>query len=84
IERINRAKVSGAKAIEATTTAQELERVKNEEILKIENNTDSTQTKMYAYKEVKQAATARKAQTATVSHATDEEVADANAAVDAA
>ena len=39
---------------------------------------------MDAYKEVKQAATARKAQTATVSNATDEEVAEANAAVDAA
>lgn len=84
IERINKAKVSGVKAIEATTTAQELERVKNEEIFKIENITDSTQTKMDAYKEVKQAATARKAQTATVSNATDEEVAEANAAVDAA
>ncbi|HCZ8923269.1 TPA: DUF1542 domain-containing protein [Staphylococcus aureus] len=84
IERINKAKVSGVKAIEATTTAQELERVKNEEIFKIENITDSTQTKMDAYKEVKQAATARKAQNATVSNATDEEVAEANAAVDAA
>lgn len=39
---------------------------------------------MDAYKEVKQAATARKAQNATVSNATDEEVAEANAAVDAA
>lgn len=84
IERINPAKVSGVKAIEATTTAQDLERVKNEEIFKIENITDSTQTKMDAYKEVKQAATARKAQNATVSNATDEEVAEANAAVDAA
>ncbi|HEH8285377.1 TPA: DUF1542 domain-containing protein [Staphylococcus aureus] len=84
IERINKAKVSGVKAIEATTTAQELERVKNEEIFKIENITDSTQTKMDAYKEVKQAATARKAQNATVSNATDEEVAEANAAVDGA
>ncbi|HHW9766079.1 TPA: LPXTG-anchored DUF1542 repeat protein FmtB [Staphylococcus aureus] len=84
IERINAAKVSGVKAIEATTTAQDLERVKNEEIFKIENITDSTQTKMDAYKEVKQAATARKAQNATVSNATDEEVAEANAAVDAA
>ncbi|HCZ9095660.1 TPA: DUF1542 domain-containing protein [Staphylococcus aureus] len=84
IEGINKAKVSGVKAIEATTTAQELERVKNEEIFKIENITDSTQTKMDAYKEVKQAATARKAQNATVSNATDEEVAEANAAVDAA
>ena len=37
---------------------------------------------MDAYKEVKQAATARKAQNATVSNATDE-VAEANAAVDA-
>ncbi|MFZ8019974.1 SasC/FmtB family protein [Staphylococcus aureus] len=82
IERINAAKVSGVKAIEATTTAQDLERVKNEEIFKIENITDSTQTKMDAYKEVRQAATARKAQNATVSNATDEEV--ANAAVDAA
>ncbi|EOB7274792.1 LPXTG-anchored DUF1542 repeat protein FmtB [Staphylococcus aureus] len=62
IERINAAKVSGVKAIEATTTAQDLERVKNEEISKIENITDSTQTKMDAYNEVKQAATARKAQ----------------------
>ncbi len=84
IERINSAKVSGVKAIEATTTAQDLERVKNEEIFKIENITDSTQTKMDAYKEVRQAATARKAQNATVSNATDEEVAEANAAVDAA
>ncbi|EOB6871070.1 SasC/FmtB family protein [Staphylococcus aureus] len=84
IERINAAKVSGVKAIEATTTAQDLERVKNEEIFKIENITDSTQTKMDAYKEVRQAATARKAQNATVSNATDEEVAEANAAVDAA
>ncbi|HCZ8049235.1 TPA: DUF1542 domain-containing protein [Staphylococcus aureus] len=84
IERINAAKVSGVKAIEATTTAQDLERVKNEEIFKIENITDSTQTKMDAYKEVKQAATARKAQNATVSNATDEEVAEADAAVDAA
>ncbi|HGO1638694.1 TPA: LPXTG-anchored DUF1542 repeat protein FmtB [Staphylococcus aureus] len=84
IERINAAKVSGVKAIEATTTAQDLERVKNEEIFKIENITDSTQNKMDAYKEVKQAATARKAQNATVSNATDEEVAEANAAVDAA
>lgn len=56
IERINAAKVSGVKAIEATTTAQDLERVKNEEISKIENITDSTQTKMDAYNEVKQAA----------------------------
>lgn len=77
-------KVSGVKAIEATTTAQELERVKNEEIFKIENITDSTQTKMDAYKEVKQAATARKTQNATISNATDEEVAEADAAVDAA
>ncbi|HDK9229701.1 TPA: DUF1542 domain-containing protein [Staphylococcus aureus] len=86
IERINAAKVSGVKAIEATTTAQDLERVKNEEISKIENITDSTQTKMDAYNEVKQAATARKAQNATVSNATNEEVAeaDADAAVDAA
>ncbi|HEG7359999.1 TPA: DUF1542 domain-containing protein [Staphylococcus aureus] len=84
IERINAAKVSGVKAIEATTTAQDLERVKNEEIFKIENITDSTQTKMDAYKEVRQAATARKAQNATVSNATDEEVAEANAAVDTA
>ncbi|RQX56514.1 LPXTG-anchored DUF1542 repeat protein FmtB [Staphylococcus aureus] len=84
IERINAAKVSGVKAIEATTTAQDLERVKNEEISKIENITDSTQTKMDAYKEVKQAATARKAQNATVSNATNEEVAEADAAVDAA
>ncbi|HDP5854741.1 TPA: DUF1542 domain-containing protein [Staphylococcus aureus] len=84
IERINAAKVSGVKAIEATTTAQDLERVKNEEIFKIENITDSTQTKMDAYNEVKQAATARKAQNGTVSNATDEEVAEANAAVDAA
>ncbi|QFL35896.1 hypothetical protein DQU62_11935 [Staphylococcus aureus] len=81
IERINAAKVSGVKAIEATTTAQDLERVKNEEIFKIENITDSTQTKMDAYKEVRQAATARKAQNATVSNATDEEkqAADAEA-----
>ncbi|GAB5655305.1 hypothetical protein JMUB7552_19060 [Staphylococcus aureus] len=81
IERINAAKVSGVKAIEATTTAQDLERVKNEEISKIENITDSTQTKMDAYNEVKQAATARKAQNATVSNATDEEkqAADAEA-----
>lgn len=84
IGRINAAKVSGVKAIEATTTAQDLERVKNEEISKIENITDSTQTKMDAYNEVKQAATARKAQNATVSNATNEEVAEANAAVDAA
>lgn len=84
IERINAAKVSGVKAIEATTTAQDLDRVKNEEIFKIENITDSTQTKMDAYNEVKQAATARKAQNATVSNATDEEVAEADAAVDAA
>lgn len=84
IERINAAKVSGVKAIEATTTAQDLDRVKNEEICKIENITDSTQTKMDAYNEVKQAATARKAQNATVSNATDEEVAEADAAVDAA
>ncbi|MFE8819501.1 LPXTG-anchored DUF1542 repeat protein FmtB [Staphylococcus aureus] len=84
IERINAAKVSGVKAIEATTTAQDLERVKNEEISKIENITDSTQTKMDAYNEVKQAATARKAQNATVSNATNEEVAEADAAVDAA
>ncbi|HEI7352564.1 TPA: LPXTG-anchored DUF1542 repeat protein FmtB [Staphylococcus aureus] len=84
IERINAAKVSGVKAIEATTTAQDLERVKNEEIFKIENITDSTQTKMDAYNDVKQAATARKAQNATVSNATDEEVAEADAAVDAA
>lgn len=84
IERINAAKVSGVKAIEATTTAQDLDRVKNEEIFKIENITDSTQTKMDAYNEVKQAATARKAQNATVSTATDEEVAEADAAVDAA
>lgn len=84
IERINAAKVSGIKAIEATTTAQDLDRVKNEEIFKIENITDSTQTKMDAYNEVKQAATARKAQNATVSNATDEEVAEADAAVDAA
>lgn len=81
IERINAAKVSGVKAIEATTTAQDLDRVKNEEIFKIENITDSTQTKMDAYNEVKQAATARKAQNATVSNATDEEVAEADAAV---
>ncbi len=54
IERINATKVSGVKAIEATTTAQDLERVKNEEISKIENITDSTQTKMDAYNEVKQ------------------------------
>lgn len=74
----------GVKAIEATTTAQDLDRVKNEEIFKIENITDSTQTKMDAYNEVKQAATARKAQNATVSNATDEEVAEADAAVDAA
>ncbi|HDC5758446.1 TPA: DUF1542 domain-containing protein [Staphylococcus aureus] len=80
IERINAAKVSGVKAIEATTTAQDLERVKNEEISKIENITDSTQTKMDAYNEVKQAATARKAQNATVSNATNEEVAEADAA----
>lgn len=80
IERINAAKVSGVKAIEATTTAQDLDRVKNEEIFKIENITDSTQTKMDAYNEVKQAATARKAQNATVSNATDEEVAEADAA----
>lgn len=84
IERINAAKVSGVKAIEATTTAQDLERVKNEEISKIENITDSTQTKMDAYNEVKQAVTARKAQNATVSNATNEEVAEADAAVDAA
>ncbi len=84
IERINAAKVSGVKAIEATTTAQDLERVKNEEISKIENITDLTQTKMDAYNEVKQAATARKAQNATVSNATNEEVAEADAAVDAA
>ncbi|HDC7343119.1 TPA: DUF1542 domain-containing protein [Staphylococcus aureus] len=84
IGRINAAKVSGVKAIEATTTAQDLERVKNEEISKIENITDSTQTKMDAYNEVKQAATARKAQNATVSNATNEEVAEADAAVDAA
>lgn len=84
IERINAAKVSGVKAIEATTTAQDLERVKNEEISKIEDITDSTQTKMDAYNEVKQAATARKAQNATVSNATNEEVAEADAAVDAA
>ncbi|HCY9175702.1 TPA: DUF1542 domain-containing protein [Staphylococcus aureus] len=84
IERINAAKVSGIKAIEATTTAQDLERVKNEEISKIENITDSTQTKMDAYNDVKQAATARKAQNATVSNATNEEVAEADAAVEAA
>ncbi|HDH0860200.1 TPA: DUF1542 domain-containing protein [Staphylococcus aureus] len=84
IERINAAKVSGVKAIEATTTAQDLERVKNEEISKIENITDSTQTKMDAYNEVKQAATARKTQNATVSNATNEEVAEADAAVEAA
>lgn len=84
IERINTAKVSGVKAIEATTTAQDLERVKNEEISKIENITDSTQTKMDAYNDVKQAATARKAQNATVSNATNEEVAEADAAVEAA
>lgn len=84
IERINAAKVSGVKAIEATTTAQDLERVKNEEISKIENITDSTQTKMDAYNDVKQAATARKAQNATVSNATNEEVAEADAAVEAA
>lgn len=81
IERINAAKVSGVKAIETTMTAQDLERVKNEEISKIENITDSTQTKMDAYNEVKQAATARKAQNATVSNATNEEkqAADAEA-----
>ncbi|SGS99235.1 SasC/FmtB family protein [Staphylococcus aureus] len=84
IERINAAKVSGVKAIEATTTAQDLERVKNEEISKIENITDSTQTKMDAYNDVKQAATARKAQNATVSNATNEEVAEADAAIDGA
>ncbi|HDA6904903.1 TPA: DUF1542 domain-containing protein [Staphylococcus aureus] len=84
IERINAAKVSGVKAIEATTTAQDLEGVKNEEISKIENITDSTQTKMDAYNDVKQAATARKAQNATVSNATNEEVAEADAAVEAA
>ncbi len=84
IERINAAKVSGVKAIEATTTARDLERVKNEEISKIENITDSTQTKMDAYNDVKQAATARKAQNATVSNATNEEVAEADAAVEAA
>ncbi|AUU51880.1 LPXTG-anchored DUF1542 repeat protein FmtB [Staphylococcus aureus] len=84
IERINAAKVSDVKAIEATTTAQDLERVKNEEISKIENITDSTQTKMDAYNDVKQAATARKAQNATVSNATNEEVAEADAAVEAA
>ncbi|HFD6397437.1 TPA: LPXTG-anchored DUF1542 repeat protein FmtB [Staphylococcus aureus] len=84
IERINAAKVSGVKAIEATTTAQDLERVKNEEISKIENITDSTQTKIDAYNDVKQAATARKAQNATVSNATNEEVAEADAAVEAA
>lgn len=84
IERINAAKVSGVKAIEATTTTQDLERVKNEEISKIENITDSTQTKMDAYNEVKQAATARKTQNATVSNATNEEVAEADAAVEAA
>ncbi|HEH7923909.1 TPA: DUF1542 domain-containing protein [Staphylococcus aureus] len=84
IERINAAKVSGVKAIEATTTAQDLERVKNEEISKIENITDSTQTKMDAYNDVKQAATARKAQNATVSNATNEEVAEVDAAVEAA
>lgn len=82
IERINAAKVSGVKAIEATTTAQDLERVKNEEISKIENITDSTQTKMDAYNEVKQAATARKAQNATVSNATNEEVAEADTEVE--
>ncbi len=43
---------------------------------------DSTQTKMDAYNEVKQAATARKAQNATVSNATNEEVAEADAAVE--
>ncbi|MCM0466988.1 LPXTG-anchored DUF1542 repeat protein FmtB [Staphylococcus aureus] len=84
IERINAAKVSGVKAIEATTTARDIERVKNEEISKIENITDSTQTKMDAYNDVKQAATARKAQNATVSNATNEEVAEADAAVEAA
>lgn len=84
IERINAAKVSGVKAIEATTTARDLERVKNEEISKIENITDFTQTKMDAYNDVKQAATARKAQNATVSNATNEEVAEADAAVEAA
>lgn len=84
IERINAAKVSGVKAIEATTTARDLERVKNEEISKIENITDSTQTKMDAYNDVKQAATARKTQNATVSNATNEEVAEADAAVEAA
>ncbi|HCU0864512.1 TPA: DUF1542 domain-containing protein [Staphylococcus aureus] len=84
IERINAAKVSDVKAIEATTTAQDLERVKNEEISKIENITDSTQTKLDAYNDVKQAATARKAQNATVSNATNEEVAEADAAVEAA
>jgi epidermal growth factor receptor substrate 15 len=46
-------------ALIRTTTAQDLERVKNEEISKIENITDSTQTKMDAYNDVKQAATAR-------------------------
>lgn len=81
IERINAAKEAGVKAIEATTTAQDLERVKNEEIFKIENLTDSTETKMNAYKEVKQAAAAKNA---AVTNATDEEVAEAKQAVDTA
>ncbi|MGZ1581372.1 SasC/FmtB family protein [Staphylococcus argenteus] len=84
IERINAAKEAGVKAIEATTTAQDLERVKNEEIFKIENLTDSTETKMNAYKEVKQAAAAKNAQNAAVTNATDEEVAEAKQAVDTA
>ncbi|MGC8200815.1 hypothetical protein, partial [Salmonella enterica] len=78
------AKEAGVKAIEATTTAQDLERVKNEEIFKIENLTDSTETKMNAYKEVKQAAAAKNAQNAAVTNATDEEVAEAKQAVDTA
>lgn len=84
IERINAAKEAGVKAIEATTTAQDLERVKNEEIFKIENLTDSTETKMNAYKEVKQAVAAKNAQNAAVTNATDEEVAEAKQAVDTA
>ncbi|HCU0555752.1 TPA: DUF1542 domain-containing protein [Staphylococcus argenteus] len=84
IERINAAKEAGVKAIEATTTAQDLERVKNEEIFKIENLTDSTETKMNAYKEVKQAAAAKNAQNAAVTNETDEEVAEAKQAVDTA
>lgn len=84
IDRINAAKSAGVKAIEATTTAQELETVKEAEITKVENITDSTETKMDAYREVRQAATTKKADNSNATNSTNEEIEEANNAVDAA